>query len=256
MKTYLHLLTILMLTLSLNARENPFESTQAYNEEEARLLEMEADFPSKQYQKKSISEMDLEDMTPRKMPVNEPAEGAVYKTEAQINAEAFAKKTMMKMQKKEKEIKIAMKKALMAKKIADESIAMEKEKMQKQGPMLFVKLREDVTTTNSLEILPFLSIEYTDNSLDIHTKYKVFKKLYLPLENKLIIDFYGDVTFYTKRHDLQAANFKKIILGNHKKEKFFRVVLVTKNLPSLYDVTYDEDLVNISFNEEMTDSSN
>lgn len=256
MKTYLHLLTILILTLSLNARENPFESTQAYNEEEARLLEMEADFPSKQFQKKSVLEMDLEDMTPRKMPINEPAPGAVYKTEAQINAEAFAKKAMMKMQKKEKEIKIAMKKALMAKKIADESIAMEKEKMQKQGPMLFVKLREDVTTTNSLDILPFLSIEYTDNSLDIHTKYKVFKKSYLPLENKLIIDFYGDVTFYTKRHDLQADNFKRIILGNHKKEKFFRVVLVTKNLPSLYDVTYDEDLVNVSFSEEMTDNSN
>lgn len=256
MKNFSYLLTILMLTLSLNARENPFEATQAYNEEEARLLEMEADFPSKQYQKKSLDQLDLEDMSPRIMPVNKPAKNAVYKTEAQINAEAYAKKAMMSMKKKEKEIFLAMKKVQIAKKLADESIELEKQKLQKQGPMLFVKLREDVTTLNMLDILPFISIEYSDSSLDIHTKYKVFKKLYLPEENKLILDFHADLTFVTKRYNLESQNFQKIILGNHKKEKFFRVVLVTSEKPSLYDVSYDENLVNVSANEEMVNNSN
>ncbi len=256
MKRFSYLLTILIMTLSLNARENPFTATQAYSEEEARLLEMEADFPSKQYQKKSIDELDLEDMSPRKMPVNTPHPNAVYKTETQIKAEAYAKKTMLNLKKKENEIKTAMRKVQMAKKLADESIQMQKEEIQKQGPMLFVKLREDVKSLNSLDILPFLSIEYSDLELNIHTKYKVFKKLYLPDENKLIIDFYGNVTFFTKRYDLDSDNFSKIVLGNHKKEKFFRVVLVTKEQPSLYNVTYDEDLVNISYMQEMIDDSN
>jgi len=247
MKTFL--LTLLILTVSLQARENPFEPTSAYLEEEARLLEMEADFPSQEFQKHSQERVELEDMTPRKMPVNKVHPKAVEKTQEQMKAEMFAKQAMEMAKKKELMMQQAMKKAEMAKKAEEARIAKEKAEALKKGPLIYVKLRDDVKITNKLEILPFVSIDYDNKILNIHTKYKVFKKLYLLKEKKLIIDFYGDVLFYTKRHDLKSENFKKITLGNHKAEKYFRVVIETKNPPSQYNVNYKDALVTIISDE-------
>lgn len=254
----------LLLLTALVARENPFEPTSAYLEEQARMMEMEADYPSVEFQVRSKEDMDLEDMTPRKMPVNKAHPDAVAKTEAQIKKDIQDKKLAIKKAKKETLMKAAMKKQmaekkareikiLAMKKVAQEAEAKKAEELAKKGPMIYVKLREDVVApSKSLELLPFLSIEYTDTSIDINTKYKVFKKLYLPKDNKLIIDFYAEVKFLTKRTGLESDNFKKIVVGNHEKEKYFRVVLVTKNAPSKYELTYNQDLVTITFNEEMS----
>ena len=254
----------LLLLTTLIARENPFEPTEAYLEEQARMMEMEADYPSSEFQAKSKDELELEDMTPRKMPVNKPAPTAIAKTEEQLKKEAqekakmlAAKKAAAQKAKREKMMAEAMRKAKAQKAAAEkakaEAMAKEAEEMAKKGPLVYVKLREDVTQpAKTMEILPFLTVEYNDNSIDLQTKYKVFKKLSLPKENKLIIDFYAEVQFFTKRHELSSDNFKKITVGNHKKEKYFRIVLLTKMAPSAYKVDVSENLVSVTLNEEMS----
>ena len=256
MKALSLLITLLILVSSLNARENPFMPSKAYQDEVARLIEIDENYP-KEFTQSSSNNIETEDMTPilRESDVNKPVATAIEKTEEEIKKENMEKEAALK---KEKALEEALKKVAEAKKLAQKE-KMEKEAalakakaLEEQGPMVYVKKRDDIVVDNKLEILPYLNIEYTNESLTLISDYKVFKKFHLLEENKLIIDFKGEVTFFTKRNDLESAHFKKIIVGNHQKDKYFRVVLVLKESPIKYEVSYTKDSVFINFNEEMS----
>ena len=226
MKTLFTLL--LVLSTSLIARENPFEPTNAYEEEAARMIEInevEQDYDVEFQQEQQYINNMYEKMNkpmvekPKMMPAPKPAltEEKVKKLikKAQKETEAKTRTIVKKVVNKPKEIK----------------------------QVVYVKPRLDVTMEK--KILPFVNIEYDNDKIDIHSKYKVTKKLTLPGKKKIILDYAAKENFYTKREILDSTSFPKIAVGNHKKDKFFRIVIELSELPENYEVTYDEMKVSI-----------
>lgn len=229
MKTLFTLL--LVLSTSLIARENPFEPTNAYEEEAARMIEInevEQDYDVEFQQEQQYINTMYEKMNkpveekPKMVEKPKPIKPAL--TEAKV-------KKLIKKAQKETEAKTR----TIVKKVVDAP------KEIKQ--VVYVKPRLDVTMEK--EILPFVKIEYDNDKIDIHSKYKVTKKLTLPGKKKIILDYAAKENFYTKRETLDSTSFLKIAIGNHKKEKFFRVVIELSELPENYEVTYDEMKVSI-----------
>ncbi len=222
MKTLLTLLMILQV--SLIARENPFEPTIAYEEEAARMIEMqevEEDYAI-EFQKEQhyVNEMYEKMNNPKEEKSKKPA-----LTEDKVKK--LIEKATKETEKKTKEI---VKKAV-------------EEKPKEIEQVVFVKPRLDVSYEK--EILPFVKVSYDNDKIDIFSKYKVSKKLTLPNEKKIILDFTAKENFYTVREKLESTNFLKITAGNHKKDNFFRVVVELSQLPENFEVTYDDDKVSI-----------
>lgn len=231
MKTLFTLL--LVFSTILFARENPFEPTNAYEEEAARIIEMsevdedhDVEFQQEQQYVNTMYEKmnKVEEEKPAKIlePLK-PAKPAL--TEKQV----------------EKMIKKAQKETEAKTKTIVKKVIIEKPKELQQ--VVYVKPRLDVT--NEKELLPFVKIEYDDDKIDIYSKYKVTKKITLPGKKKIVLDYMAKENFYTKRESLDSVNFPKIAVGNHKDEKFFRVVIELAEIPENYEVTYDEEMVSI-----------
>ena len=231
MKTFSFLVTLLVLVSQLDARENPFMPTKTYEDEMQRIMEMEIEIdPAPEFQEKKDSEYEY---SSKKAAMKKP----IAKTPAQIKAELDAKKMKMMKAKEAKALKM-------------EKEALKKAKEEaKNNPLIYVKMREDVVVDKKINILPFINIEYTNTQLKIHSKYKVFKKFYLEEENKLILDFKGYTSFYTRHYDLEGKAFKKFSIGNHKEQRFFRVVVQLKEPNNKYEVSYDENMVLVSLSE-------
>jgi len=209
---------LLLLSVSLIARENPFEATNTYQEEAARLIEINE--PEEDYAVEFQQEQHYVKEMYEKMNKPEPEVKPV--TEEKV-------KKMIEKAKKEVKPKTIIKKEIIIKEPKQE--------------VVYVKPRLDIT--NEKELLPFVKIEYDDDKLDIHTKYKVTKKMTLPGKKKIILDFGAKENFYTIREMLNSTNFPKIAVGNHKKENYFRIVVELANMPEDYEVTYDDKMVSI-----------
>ena len=227
-------LFILLLIFStiVFARENPFEPTNAYEEEQARIVEMseidedhDVEFQQEQqYVNTMYEKMNKVEEEPVEVPkMAKPVKPTLTEDEV---------KKMIKKAQKETEAKT---KTIVKKVIVD--------KPKEIQQVVYVKPRLDVT--NEKEILPFVKIEYDDDKIDIYSKYKVTKKITLPGKKKIVLDYIAKENFYTKRETLDSTNFPKIAVGNHKKEKFFRVVVELAELPDNYEVTYDDNMVSI-----------
>ena len=230
MKTLLTLL--LVLNVSLVARENPFEPTIAYEEEAARMIEqneLDENYAVElQREQQYISEM-YEKMTDPK----EEAKKELEKERAKKPALTEEKvKKLIEKAKKETEEK--------AKKIVEQAVESKPKEIEQ---VVFVKPRLDVTYEK--EILPFVKVEYDNDKIDIISEYKVSKKLTLPGKKKIILDFTAKKNFYTVRENLQSTSFLKITVGNHKKDNFFRVVVDLALLPENYEVSYNDNKVTI-----------
>lgn len=224
---------LLILSTSLVARENPFEPTNAYEEESARIIEMnevdenyavefqqEQEYINTVYEK--MNKVQKEEM-PKKVVKPKPTPKAAL-TEAKV-------KKLIKKAQKETEAKTR----TIVKRVTNAP------KEIKQ--VVYVKPRLDVTIEK--EILPFVKIEFDNDQIDIYSKYKVTKKLTLPGKKKIILDYAAKENFYTKRATLDSTSFLKIAIGNHKKDKFFRVVIELSEMPENYEVTYDDMKVSI-----------
>lgn len=224
MKTFSFLLTLLALISQLDARDNPFEPTRVYQDEIQRMIEVE---PEQEFMEKKDSEYEYSSKAQKQK--------AVAKTAKQIQDTLNAKRKISMAKKKEKELAMKLK-------------TLEADKLKaKNNPMIYVKMRKDVIVDKKIDILPFINIEYTNTQLKIHSKYKVFKKFYLEEGNKLVLDFRGYTTFYTRHYDLEANVFSKFSVGNHKKDRFFRVVIALKEQRDKYEITYDENIVLVTF---------
>ena len=244
MKTlFLFTLTII-ITFNLNARENPFEATNAYEEEAARIIEQN------EANDNSINESEyIKEMQEKMSNISEEDENKNKVKEAvkKLTPALKVEKTYTK-----KEVKKLIKKAQIqaeskVKKIVKKELA--KTKTVEPTQIVYVKPRtdiiDDIKSNKTKTLLDFLKIEYNDNKLIIHTKDAVSKKFALEKENKIIIDYKAKKNFYTKREDLESLNFKKIAVGNHKEEKFYRVVILLSMKPSNYKVEYKDNKITI-----------
>ncbi|PLY06356.1 MAG: hypothetical protein C0625_09465 [Arcobacter sp.] len=222
---------LLIFSTSLIARENPFEPTNAYEEEAARIVEMnevEQNYDVEFQQEQQYINTVYEKMN--KIEKEMPKEKAKTPAKAALTEEKVKK--MIKKAQKETEAN--------TKTIVKKIIVKEPKEVQQ---VVYVKPRLDVT--NEKEILPFVKIEYDNDKITIHSDYKVTKKMTLPGKKKIILDYMAKENFYTKRENLDSTNFPKIAVGNHQKEKFFRIVVELSEMPENYEVTYDDKMVSI-----------
>lgn len=236
---------VFILFLQLNARENPFEETNAYEEEAARIIEQA------ETEEEAIAAI----------------QEAKYVKEIQENKVDKAVKTLIPALKEkpkektysQKEVKKLIKKAQIQSEVrAKNLIKKELKKVETIEPkqIVYVKPRADIIEEEKEEfktqkILPFIDVMYNDDKITIDTKYKVLKKFAIDKENKIIIDYKAKINFYTKRMDLTSKNFLKIAVGNHKNKRYFRVVLKLPQKPDNYNVDYENNLITIVKRDKM-----
>mgnify|MGYP002776314485 FL=1 len=65
-------------------------------------------------------------------------------------------------------------------------------------------------------------------------------------ENKLIIDYAATIEFNTKKDELESKSFKRVALGNHKKEGYYRIAIELIDKPSKFAVDYKDDIITIT----------
>lgn len=243
MKTLFLFTLTLVLAFNLNARENPFEATNAYEEEVARIIEQNEIDQNSINESAYIQEMQ-EKMSNVTDHTNEnKVEKAIKKLTPALKVEkTYTKKEVKKLIQKaqvqsENKVKKILKKEL------------EKKEIVEPTQVVYVKPRTDIIeeemNTKTKILLDFIKVEYNDNKLILHTKDLVSKKFTIDKENKLIIDYKAKKNFYTKRENLDSKNFKKIAVGNHKEERFYRVVILLAKKPSNYKVEYKDNIITV-----------
>lgn len=242
MKTlFLFTLTVI-LALNLNARENPFEPTDAFEEEVGKIVEMDENAVRKSMEEtpyikemqEKMSNVSGQGGNKNKVEenVNKPAPTPEEKSYSKKEVDTLIQKTQKQTEQKAKEL-----------------VKKEVQKTTEPTQVVYVKPRADVAEDESLltkNILPYLKVEYNDNKFIIHSEHKVSKKFSVDKENKIIIDYKALVEFNTKKDDLESQSFKKIAVGNHKKEGYYRIAIELIDKPSKFEVDYKDDTVVIT----------
>jgi len=282
------IILFIVITSTLNARENPFEPTQTYETEFERLMEIEEDYPYEFQEKEDqidhkIKEVihDKKDMLkPEPMskkeepkmviPVkkmNQPEMKKVMVTPEAIPEVKTAIKKPMKIEtakpmvenkmmqaKKEDMDRVSLdinKQEVLENKKQKISLENAMTELNKEKIEVEVPKRKDVVVQESIDILPFVNITYSNDKMEVSSKYEVFRKFTIDKSNKIVLDYHASIFFYTKKQISDTEYFEKVIVGNHKKEKYFRVVIVLKDKPNKYKVTYTDNLVTIEFDKNM-----
>ena len=237
MKTlFLFILTVI-IAANLNARENPFEITDAFEDDTEKGIVLD-----EQAVKKSMEE------APYIKEMQEKMSGETEKNKVENNSvttpvideKTYSKKevdTLIQKTQKQNEQK------------TKELVKKEVQKVAEPAQVVYVKPRSDVNDNETLltkNILPFIKLEYNDNKLIIHTSHKVAKKFSVDKENKLIIDYTASIEFNTKKDDIESKNFKRIAIGNHKKEGYFRIAIELIDKPSKFNVDYKDEIISIT----------
>ena len=245
---------LLLMTSTLIARDNPFIASDAYNEEVARLMEENDDYPIDSVNnaidyENTNSSLNIPPMDKiKKENVYEDMTGSFPKAEPKkiIPVKIMEKKKEIKKEIK-KDIKKIVKKTKVVKK---KKRIVKKKKINKmkysKEQIIFVKRRSDLPdSTKTYSPLDFLHFTYSNNIIKISSnKYKVFKKF--TLDNKIILDFKADdLVFYTQRKTFNTLSFKSVTIGNHKNERYFRVVISLFDNPNLFKVMHTNDMVSI-----------
>ncbi len=230
MKLIYLILFLTSVVVQSQARENPFIATSAYEEEKQRILETEQDYAYEFQEKNTPKEVEI-----KKVVIEEKPKVKILKKEVVVdtrNEESKIKKLIksIKQQLPEENNNVE------STEIIEDKITVEPEIIN-EVPI------EEVVSKEIFNPTPFIKIINYSNRIEIYTKYSVFKKFNLNDENKIVLDYHAKVSFYTKKIDLNSNYFNKIIVGNHKKEKYFRIVVKTTNHPASYKVTHKDDMV-------------
>lgn len=190
------------LSVSLFARENPFEPTDHFLEQKQII----------------IKSNELEKIKKEQEATDKMAEALEAK---KLEAKMTADKKMA--EKKAQKEMIAKEKAMKVAEIEKETNA----KIMAEKKAYIPEIKE------SFKILPFVKIYVVNDILTIKVdkKYKLLNQDILKPVKKLLFDFEGKVSFYTVRKDIISENFKSLAVGTHMEENFFRVVI---DLP--YDI--------------------
>ena len=236
MKTLFLFTLSIVLSLSLNARENPFMASDTYESELGKHVD-EAAIKKAMEESSYIKEMEekMSGADKNKDESNSTEKVAVPEEKGYSKKEVdnLIQKTQKQTEQKTKEL-----------------VKKEVQKNGEPNQVVYVKPRPDATEEENplltKNILPFLKIEFNDNKLIIHTEHKVSKKFTVEKENKLIIDYSANIEFNTKKDELESKSFKRIALGNHKSEGFFRVAVELIDKPTKFEVDYKDDIITIT----------
>lgn len=240
MKTlFLFTLTVI-LALNLNARENPFEPTDSFEDEVGKIVQMDENSVRKSMEETPYIKEMQEKMSNVTGQNKNKVEENINKVIPAVEPKTYSKKevdTLIQKTQKQTEQK------------AKELVKKEVQKTTEPTQVVYVKPRSDVADDESLltkTILPYLKVEYNDNKFIIHSEHKVSKKFSIDKENKIIIDYKGLVEFNTKKDSLESQSFKKIAVGNHKKEGYYRIAIELIDKPSKFEVDYKDDIITIT----------
>jgi hypothetical protein len=237
----------LVVTLSLFGRLNPFEADENYK-------------PDVQTNETIITEK----ITP--IPVTEPLK-TVDDGKRTVKVEGTETKKVLlktvnktKVVVKEKIVKVKPTKAEIEAlcKVEPKTIVKKEIKKEVINP-IYIKeqtkvikhhsMKNDEFVPTTYKILPFITIDTDFNNLKITSrpKYTIVTYHVLKEKNKIAFDFLGDVWFYTRYKKLDAPHFDAYTLGNHKKQKFFRVSITLKEDISKYKVMVDNNVATITY---------
>jgi len=242
------------------ARENPFVPTREFEEEKSRLFEK---FLDKQDLDiiKNDSNVYIDESISKKEETKVPAivTPSTHTKKAE-SAKEEPKKVQPKIgqniQKTEEAKSVVVEEKPLPKEPESEKIALVKPSDMPKTAKEVIPLKDDAKTQKEAKVasksiktgLKFLSISYTDNKIDvISSKYKVFKKLDIEDENKIVFDFRANTNFKTRRFDLDHKYFKQIAVGNHESEGFFRVVVELKEPINKFESTYSDANVTVKY---------
>ncbi len=173
-------LILLISTLTLNARENPFIPTQSYVDKKAEMVD----------------------------------ESYIYEVTSQ----------------------------------RDDHMAKAMMKSPKESMMMADNMESEMMLANGRHnILPHIVLNISDETFTIMTKSQLLKKFDLNYKGtkKIVFDFKSSKGFYTKRANLGAYNFKNLIIGAHPMDGFYRIAISVEDIPSNYDVMYEENTIHI-----------
>jgi len=193
MKTISVSLLSITLTLSLFARENPFEPTDHYLEQKEMVIKAN----------------ELEKIR-----------------KEQEEADKIAQELAMKKEKQRLDQEM-----IIEKEKAAQKLKMEKEEIQKQVEMKketkVVEVPYVPQIKENFRILPYVKIYVLNDviTIKVDPQYKLLNQDILRPNKKLLFDFEGNVSFYTIRKDIISEDFKSLTVGTHKEENFFRVVI-------------------------------
>ena len=242
MKTLFLFTLISILALNLNARENPFEATNIFEDEVGKIVDMD-----EKAVKKSMEDTPyIKEMQERMSNVTSQGEN---KNKVDDNANKIAPPPEQKTYSKKEVDSLIQKTQNQTVQKTKELVKKEVQKTTEPTQVVYVKPRPDVSEDEALltkNILPFIKLEFNDNKLIINTTHPVSKKFSVEKENKLIIDYKALVEFNTKTDTLESKNFKRVAVGNHKKEGYFRIAIELIDKTSKYDVTYADNSITIS----------
>ena len=240
------------------ARLNPFDPTEEFEEEKSRLFERFLD--SREYDEIEddfeIEEQKVDD-TPKSILKEDikpdPKKEEKPKPTQESKSQKIEEKKPLSPKIKEKQIEKEAKQEIVPKEAIDkkeeESIKLSKPKediKEQQTTLPIQEEKQEAKKENIATIstgLRFVDINYYDYRIEISSKYKVFKKLDLHQENKIVFDFRANAKFTTKRFDIDHPYFKQIAIGNHPKDGFFRVVVELKEPISKYESSYSDTKV-------------
>lgn len=212
-------ISFLLLTSFLIARENPFETTQTFEQKKQEYLkQIEAQKEAQRLAQEAIEkEKELQSLA------------------ANLEKEKLEKERLEALAQEE----------------AQKTKALE---LQKQQELLALqKAAIDEQEKNALKYNPlnFIKFKVYESSLVIYIdqSYKLLNTDILKPANKFLFDFKASADFYTKRKVLESHPlFKSITVGNHPKKGFFRVVIETnENIDNFKeDVQLKEGTITIS----------
>lgn len=182
---FIYLIILIIASITLNARENPFIPTKSYIEKKAEIID-----ESYQYE---TNEKD-----------SVPEEIDSIKEEMEMVQE----------------------------------VNMEEPKR---------KETQNILHSGKHNFLSFVILEVSDDTLSITTHNQLLKKFDLNYKDtkKIVFDFKNSKGFYSKKSYLDSMNFKYISIGAHPKEGYYRIAISVEDIPSNYDVVYEENSIHI-----------
>lgn len=205
MKYFICCLLITFFSSSLTARENPFEPTDTYEQKQQEYIaQIEAEQKAKQQE---------------------------------IETARMQEQLLLEREKELEELELQKQQELQ--KITE---LQEKRKiLQEDTPKIILTQKAVVENVENFKVLPFVTIQTTDDSLMIivDKKFPLMNQDILKKEKKFLFDFKGNTSFYTIRKKLENMNFKAYAIGTHKDKGFFRVVIDLSNETAQYKESFD-----------------
>lgn len=198
----------ILVSLSLQARENPFEPTDQFLEQKEIIIKSneEAELKKQQDEKNRIAQ-EFEDQKMAELKIAE-------KMMAENKAKEEMEKKKLQMAQADEKAKSEMK------------VEAKVEKTIETTPV--VKEKPYVPTiVENFKVLPFVKIHVENDiiTIQVDPQYPLLNQDILKPAKKFLFDFKGNVSFYTIRKDILSEDFQSFAVGTHMEKNYFRVVI-------------------------------